>query len=234
MSTTTNRTIGTTATEESFAATARTTLKRLAVRGRYERAAAYAILDEALVCHVAFVADGTPVIIPTAYGRIDDALYLHGSTANRMLRSLTSGAACITVTLIDGLVLARSAFHHSMNYRSVVMFGTGERVTDPDEHARALAAVVEHIVPGRGRFVRPPSTEESLRTLVVRFPISEVSVKERIGGPIDDEEDHALDVWAGVIPLALTPGAPVDDAIVPVRASVPEHASAYRRPTTSA
>ena len=150
----------------AFPATARTTLKRLAVRGSYDRAVAHSILDEGLVCHVAFVVDGSPVVIPTAYARVGDWIYLHGSTANRMLRSLVSGApACITVTLDDGLVLARSAFHHSMNYRSVVIFGSGEKVNDADEHARALAAVVEHIVPGRGAFIRQPNREEVLLSL---------------------------------------------------------------------
>lgn len=215
----------------SFPVTARTTLKRLAVRGRYDRAAVHAVLDEGLICHVAFVVDGAPVVIPVAYARVGESIYLHGSTANRMLRSLASGAqASIAVTLLDGLVLARSAFHHSMNYRSVMLFGAGERVTDPDEHARALTAVVEHIVPGRSAFVRGPNRDEALRTLVIRFPIAEVSMKERMGGPVDDEDDYALDVWAGTIALTLVAGAPVGDPLVPPRADVPEHASGYRRP----
>lgn len=219
----------------SYSPTPRTTLKRLAVRGRYERAAVHAVLDEGLVCHVAFVVDGSPVVIPVAYARIGDDLYLHGSTANRMLRTLASGGpASIAVTLLDGLVLARSAFHHSVNYRSVVIFGTGERVTDPEEHARALAAVVEHVVPGRAAYVRAPNREESLRTLVVRFPIEEVSMKERMGGPVDDEEDYALDIWAGTIPLNVVPGAPVGDPLHPPRADVPGHARDYRRPRVAA
>jgi uncharacterized protein len=216
----------------SFPPTPRTTIKRLAARGRYDRAAVHAVLDEGLFCHVAVVLDGSPVVIPTAYARLGDAIYLHGSSSNRMLRSICSGPACITVTLIDGLVLARSAFHHSMNYRSVVLFGTGEKVTDRDQHVRALEAVVEHIVPGRGSYVRQPNREESLQTLVVRFPIEEVSMKERMGGPIDDEEDHAMPIWAGTIPLRLVPGVPVDDAMVPPRAEVPEHALKYRRPSS--
>ena len=224
-------TAATTSDETSYSPTPRTTLKRLAVRGRYDRAAVHAVLDEGLVCHVAFVADGTPVIIPVAYARIGENLYLHGSTANRMLRTLASGAAAsIAVTLLDGLVLARSAFHHSVNYRSVVVFGTGEKVTDPDEHSRALQAVVEHVVPGRAAYVRGPSREEGLRTLVIRFALSEVSMKERMGGPIDDDEDHALDIWAGTIPLTTVFGAPVDDPLHPPRAAVPDHASGYRRP----
>jgi len=219
-----------TASTGNFSPTPRTTIKRLAARGRYDRASVHAILDEGLVCHVAFVADGAPVVIPTAYARIDDAIYLHGSSGNRMLRSLVSGAqACITVTLVDGVVCARSAFHHSMNYRCVVMFGTGERVTDADERTRVFDAVVDHVVPGRRAFVRPPNREENLQTLVVRFPIEEVSVKERMGGPIDDEADHALDIWAGVIPLTLTPGVPVDDVLVPPPRAAPAHAVDYRR-----
>lgn len=218
-----------TTTDTSYPQTPRTTVKRLAIRARYDRAAVHAILDEGLVCHVAFVTDGYPVVIPVAYARIDDAIYLHGSTGNRMLRALASGGqASIGVTLVDGLVLARSAFHHSMNYRSVVLFGIGERVTDPQEHARALAAVVEHIVPGRSPFVRPPSRNEILQTLVVRFPITEASVKERMGGPIDDVEDHTMETWAGIIPLRVVPGPPLGDPLVPVRAAVPEHAAAYR------
>lgn len=220
-----------TAVEGQYPVTPRTTLKRLAARGRHDRAAVHAVLDEALVCHVGFVHDGSPVVIPIAYCRIDDAVYLHGSSGNRMLRTVASGApCCLTFTLIDGLVLARSAFHHSVNYRSVVMFGSGSRVTDPEEHLRALEATVEHVVPGRSSFLRPSTRGELLQTLVVRFPIVEASLKERMGGPIDDEEDYALDLWAGYIPLALTPGAPVDDPLVAPKCPPPEHALNYRRP----
>jgi uncharacterized protein len=229
MSTTTSTPVS----PSSFTPTSRTTLKRLAARGRFDRAAVHAVLDEGLVCHVAFVADAGPVVIPTAYARLGDFLYLHGSSGNRMLRTLLASPACITVTLIDGLVLARSAFHHSMNYRSVVLFGTGQKVTDADEHKRALAAVVEHIVPGRGAYARQPNREEILQTLVVRFPIEEVSMKERLGGPLDDEEDCKLDIWAGTIPLRLVPGAPVDDPLVAPRAEVPRHALEYRRPSAA-
>lgn len=218
-------------TDGTYPTTPRTTLKRLAARGRYDRAAVHAVLDEALVCHVGFVHEGSPVVIPIAYCRIGDAVYLHGSSGNRMLRSVASGApACLTFTLIDGLVLARTSFHHSVNYRSVVMFGSGERVTDAAEHLRALEATVEHVVPGRSGLLRPSTREELLQTLVVRFPIVEVSLKERMGGPIDDEADHDPDLWAGHIPLRLVPGAPVDDPLVPPRVPPPDHARNYRRP----
>jgi nitroimidazol reductase NimA-like FMN-containing flavoprotein (pyridoxamine 5'-phosphate oxidase superfamily) len=223
--------MSTATTQGTYPPTPRTTLKRLAARGRHDRAAVHAILDEALVCHVGFSHEGAPVVIPTAFCRVDDVVYLHGSSGNRTLRSVASGAsACLTFTLIDGLVLARSAFHHSVNYRSVVMFGTGERVTDADEHGRALVATVEHVVPGRSACLRPSTREELLQTLVVRFPIVEASVKERMGGPLDDEEDLGLDVWAGHIPLRLVAGAPVDDALAPPRAPAPEHALRYTRP----
>ncbi|HYC57588.1 MAG TPA: pyridoxamine 5'-phosphate oxidase family protein [Candidatus Binatia bacterium] len=216
---------------DAFVPTARTTLKRLAGRGHYDRATVHAILDEGLVCHVAFTMDGHPFMIPTAYARIGNWLYLHGSTANRTFRALADGAqACITVTLLDGLVLARSAFHHSVNYRCVVLFGTGEKVTDSQEHMRALEAVVEHVVPGRWADVRWPSREESLRTLVVRFPVSEASAKVRTGNPIDDEEDMSLDVWAGVVPLTMQPGTPQADPKVPAGKAPPSYATRYRRP----
>ena len=216
---------------DSFTPTPRTTLKRLRARGSYDRATVHAILDEGLVCHVAFVMDGEPFMIPTAYARIGDWLYLHGSTANRTFRALADGSpACITVTLLDGLVLARSAFHHSVNYRCVILFGCGQEVTDTDEHARALEAVVEHVVPGRWADVRWPDRKETLQTLVVRFPISEASAKVRTGDPLDDEQDYALDVWAGVIPLTLQPGAPVPDAKMKTAMPPPAYATSYRRP----
>lgn len=190
----------------------RTTVKRLAKRGVYEREAIYAILDEAPICHVGFVVDGAPVVIPTIHWREGDELYFHGSAASRMLRSLRGGVdACVTVTLLDGLVLARSAFHHSMNYRSVVVFGKAREVTEREEKLRALDRLVEHVVPGRSAVVRPPNESELRQTLVLALPLSEASAKVRTGGPIDDEEDYALPVWAGVIPIALTKGEPIAD-----------------------
>lgn len=214
-----------------FTPTGRTTLKRLPARGEYDRDVVYRILDEAFVCHVGFVADGKPVVIPTSFGRIDDDLYIHGSAASRMLRSLAEGIdACVTVTLIDGLVLARSAFHHSINYRSVVVFGRALVVNDPEERMRALRALTDHIVSEeRWKDVRPPNESELRATLVLKLPLAEVSAKIRTGPPIDDEEDYSLPIWAGVVPLAQTAGAPVPDDRVPAEIETPEYARAYER-----
>jgi uncharacterized protein len=187
-----------------FARTERTTLRRLPKRGSYEREAVYSILDEGFVCHVGFVSDGQPFVIPTAYGRAGDELYLHGARASRMLKALRDGAqVCVAVTLLDGLVLARSAFHHSMNYRSVVVFGRARLVESDEEKERALEAFTEHLVPGRWAEVRWPTKEELDATLVLALPLAEASAKVRTGPPIDDEEDYSLPVWAGVAPLKL-------------------------------
>ena len=160
------------------------------------------MLDEGLVCHVGFVSEGQPFVVPSAYARLGDRLIIHGSAASRMLKALASGApACVTVTLLDGLVLARSSFHHSMNYRSVVVVGKAEEIVLPAEKRRALDAIVEHIVPGRTAEVRPPSDKELRGTRVVALPIDEASAKLRSGPPKDDEEDYALDCWAGELPL---------------------------------
>jgi nitroimidazol reductase NimA-like FMN-containing flavoprotein (pyridoxamine 5'-phosphate oxidase superfamily) len=207
--------------------TERTRVRRLAKRGQYELETIHAILDEALICHVGFVVDGLPVVIPTIQWREGDTLYVHGSAASRMLRSLRDGVdACVTVTLLDGLVLARSAFHHSMNYRSVVVFGKAREVTG-DEKLRALESLVEHVVRGRSREVRGPSEAELRQTLVLALPIEEASAKVRTGPPLDEEEDYALPVWAGVLPLRLTPGVPVPDE--GMRAEVPEYLMDYKR-----
>lgn len=216
------------------APSARTRVKRLPARADYTRETIHAVLDEALVCHVGFVHEGSPRVIPSAFARAGDFVYLHGSTANRMLRSLCRGEACITVTLLDGLVLARSAFHHSVNYRSVVIFGRGEEVGDPAEKLEALRLTVEHLVPGRWNDVRAPHAEELLRTCVVRVPIDEASAKLRRGDPIDDEADHALDCWAGQIPLALAPQPPRDDARLRAGIAAPAYARDYRRPGADA
>ena len=191
--------------------TERTRVRRLPKRASYDRETIHAILDEALVCHVGFVVTGAPVVIPTIHWREGDTLYVHGSAASRMLRSLRDGVdACATVTLLDGLVLARSAFHHSMNYRSVVVFGKAREVTG-EEKLRALDGLVEHVVRGRSRDVRPPNEVELKQTLVLALPLEEASAKIRTGGPVDDEEDYALPIWAGVVPLALKAGEPVAD-----------------------
>ena len=187
--------------------TDRTRVRRKAERGRYDRATVDAILDEALLCHVGFAVDGRPWVVPTAFARIDDHVYVHGATGNFALRSLAAGAeACITVTLLDGLVLSRSAFHHSMNYRSVMLFGTAEAVRDEDDKRAAVMAILEHLIPGRSGGTRPPTAEELRATLVVRLPIDEVSAKVRTGPPIEDDADLGLEHWAGVLPLTLTPG----------------------------
>ena len=172
---------------EGFAPTERTTLKRLPKRGEYDRERVYAILDEAFICHVGFVVDGRPVVIPTGYGRMKDVLYIHGSAASRMLRTLSEGIeVCVTVTLIDGLVLARSAFHHSFNYRSVVVFGKARVVTDAAEKMAALRAFTEHVIPKRWDDVREPNESELKATLVLALPLVEASAKIRTGPPIDD------------------------------------------------
>ena len=208
--------------------TERTTVRRLAGRGTYDRATIESILDEALLCHVGFVVEGSPVVIPTIHTRVGETLYFHGSAASRMLRTLRGGVdACVTVTLLDGLVLARSAFHHSMNYRSAVVFGKAREVTDRDEKVRALDALVEHVCGGRSAEVRAPNESELKQTLVLAMPIAEASAKVRTGPPIDDEEDYAMGVWAGVLPMRLVPGEPVRDGRS--RASVPEYVARYRR-----
>ena len=192
--------------------TERTTVRRLAKRGNYDQATIEAILDESLICHVGFVVEGEPVVIPTIHARAGDTLYFHGSVASRMLRTLREGVpACVTATLLDGLVLARSAFHHSMNYRSVVVMGTAREVTDREEKTRALDALVEHVVRGRSKEARPANEAEFKGTLVLALPITEASAKIRTGGPVDDEEDYAMNIWAGVLPLRLTPGEPIAD-----------------------
>jgi len=209
----------------------RTTLRRLPQRGRFELAAIHAILDEALWCHVGFVVDGQPFVIPTIHARVGDALYVHGSAASRMLRTLEGGvAACVTVSLLDGLVLARSAFHHSMNYRSVVLLRRAGAVEDPAEKLAATRAIVEHVCPGRSEDVRGPSEQELRATSVLRLPIEEASAKVRSGPPLDDEEDYALSCWAGVLPLRLIAGEPQADPRLPAGVPLPGYVSAYRRP----
>lgn len=210
--------------------TKRTTVKRIPKRGHYDRETIDAILDEGFICHVGFVADGQPFVIPTGCARIGDELYIHGSAASRMLRELSRGVeVCVTVTLLDGLVLARSAFHHSMNYRSVVILGKAELVTDADEKYKALEALTEHFVPGRWNDVRWPTDLELKATSVLKLPITEASAKIRTGDPVDDDEDYSMNVWAGVIPLKLTPAEPIPDAKLADGISLPEHVAKYSR-----
>lgn len=217
----------------TFSPTSRTTLKRLPKRGDFERDAIFAILDEAFICHVGFIVDGKPVVIPTSYVRAADDVYIHGSAASRMLRSLAEGIdVCVTVTLIDGLVLARSAFHHSINYRSVVIFGKATAVDESEEKLRALHAFTEHVVSGRWADVRPPDENELRATLVLRLRLDEVSAKVRTGPPIDDDEDYNLAVWAGVVPLKLIAGAPVIDDRVPAGIEAPDYVREYSRRTS--
>jgi uncharacterized protein len=193
--------------------TDRTTVRRLADRGRYERDTVNAILDEAYLAHVGFVVEGQPRVLPMTYGRDGEALYLHGAVGNAMLRASADTEVCVTVTLLDGLVLARSAFHHSMNYRSVVLLGRATKVEDDAAKRHAFDVIVDHVLPGRSEVARPTNDSELRKTLVLRMPIEEASAKVRTGGPIDDDEDMDLPVWAGVVALALTPGAVVQDPL---------------------
>jgi nitroimidazol reductase NimA-like FMN-containing flavoprotein (pyridoxamine 5'-phosphate oxidase superfamily) len=210
--------------------TPRTTVRRLKKRGRHDLDTINAILDEGFVCHVAFAVDGQAWVIPTAYARVGEFLYVHGASANHALRALADGAsACIAITLVDGLVLARSTFHHSINYRSVVLFGEGERVDDPDKKAAVLNALVEHLVPGRTADARSANADELRATLVIRVPINEASAKVRTGGPSDDGDDLDLPVWAGVIPLTLQPGVPLDATDLRGAIEPPSYATAYMR-----
>jgi len=198
-------------TAHELTRTSRTTVRR-AERASYDRDLAHVILDEALVAHVGFVLDAQPYVIPMVYGRIDDTLYLHGAPGARIIRALSAGApVCVTVTLLDALVLAKSQMHHSTNYRSVVILGTARRVRG-EEAGRALTAIVDHALAGRSAEARPPDASELRRTAVVALPIEEASVKVRTGGPVDDDADLALPVWAGIIPLAVVRGEPIEQS----------------------
>jgi uncharacterized protein len=215
---------------ESFAPTERTALKRLPQRGSYDREVVYRILDEGFVCHVGFAVDGQPFVIPTAYGRVGDTLYIHGSAASRAMRGLSGGVpVCVTVTLVDGLVLARSAFHHSINYRSVVILGAATVVAAAEEKMTALRAFTEHVIPGRWDDVREPNEQELKGTTVLALPLLEVSAKIRTGPPKDDEEDMAIPVWAGELPLRITAGSPVDDPQLSAGIIPPAYVSSYSR-----
>jgi nitroimidazol reductase NimA-like FMN-containing flavoprotein (pyridoxamine 5'-phosphate oxidase superfamily) len=215
--------------------TRRTALRRLPQRGVYERTTIYNVLDEGFVCHVGFVVDGDPVVIPMAYGRTGNVLYIHGSVASRMLRALAGGVpVCVTVTLLDGLVLARSAFHHAMNYRSVVVFGTASLVKDMRKKLKALQAFSEHIMPGRWADVRKPNDIELNQTMVLELRLTEASAKIRTGPPIDEPSDYDLRVWAGELPLAFVAGTPVADPQLLPGIQVPGYIRSARAQSASA
>jgi uncharacterized protein len=211
--------------------TARTRVVREAHRGVYDRETVYRILDEGFLCHIGFVVDGQPFVIPTSYGRKDERLYIHGSAASRMLRNMQKEGmpVCITVTLLDGLVLARSVFNHSMNYRSVVVLGKAALVDDPEEKLDALRVLSEHIIPGRWDDARQPNDRELKQTSVLRVPIEEFSAKVRVGPPNDDEEDYSFPTWAGVLPLEMKPGASINDPLLDSACAVPEYVKHYAR-----
>jgi nitroimidazol reductase NimA-like FMN-containing flavoprotein (pyridoxamine 5'-phosphate oxidase superfamily) len=212
--------------------TDRTAVRRLAARGRFDRATADAILDEAYIAHVGFVADDGPRVLPMTYGRDGDVLYLHGAVGNAMLRASAGAPVCVTVTLLDGLVLARSAFHHSMNYRSVVLLGEASLVDDDAEKERAFDVIVDHVLRGRSAEARPANASELRSTLVLRLDIDEGSAKVRTGGPVDDDEDLDLEVWAGVVPLSTVAGEPVQDPGQTVTGLVAPDASRFVRGNT--
>ena len=213
-----------------FSPTERTKVRRLPDRGKYDAESVYGILDEAFICHVGFVVEGQPYVIPTGFARVNDTLYVHGSAASRMLRILADGVqVCVTVTLIDGIVMARSGFHSSMNYRSVVILGRATPVEGRDEKLAALAAFSEQVMPGRWKDLRETTDAELKGTLVLSLPLKEVSAKIRTGPPKDDEEDYALPLWAGVVPLKLTAGTPIDDPRLPKGIEPPAYARNYKR-----
>ena len=212
--------------------TSRTVVKRLPERATYQRSMIDAILDEALYCHVGFVHEGSPVIIPTIHARVGDVVYLHGSPAGRMLRTITAGGPIsVAVTILDGLVLARSVFHSSMHYRSVILFGNARRVDDAGEKTIAFRAITEHVARGRWADARPPNERELRATMVAAVPIEEASAKVNTGPPKDEPEDYELPIWAGVIPLRLVADPPIADPALRPGPALPPYAAHYRRPT---
>src|SRR5262245_38442538 len=218
-----------------LSATDRTTLRRLRERGSTDRSALHAVLDAGLICHLGVIIDGVPVVLPTGYGRIGEILYLHGSSANRSMRFAWGTEVCVTVTLLDGLVCARSVFHNSMNYRCAVIFGTARLVTDADERLAAIQAISEHLIPGGWEHSRKPNKKEMAATAVLALPLEEASVKVRTGGPKDDEEDYGSGIWAGVLPAALAFGPAEPDPALPGDVPVPAHVAALaRRPRGAA
>jgi uncharacterized protein len=212
----------------SFPVTPRSRIQRLPKRGAYDKDVVYSILDQGIVCHVGLATEDGPVVIPTGYARRGDEILLHGSARSRLLNEAAHGAPlCVTVTLVDGLVLARSTFHHSMNYRSVVVFGKAEVIDDPKEKAEALEALVEHLVPGRTRDARAADAGELAATTVVRLPLTEASAKIRSGPPVDEDRDLSLEIWAGVVPFVRRPGEPVPDDHTRSDTPVPDYVRRY-------
>jgi nitroimidazol reductase NimA-like FMN-containing flavoprotein (pyridoxamine 5'-phosphate oxidase superfamily) len=210
--------------------TERATVRRLPQRGAYDEETVHAILDAGFLAHIGFCVEGQPFVIPMLYGRAGNTLFLHGSAASRLMRQLQHGVAvCATVTIVDGLVLARSAFHHSMNYRSVVAFGTAQKIDDDAAKREALRTISEHLIAHRWADVRPPNGQELKATTVLALAIEEASAKQRTGGPLDDEQDYALDVWAGVLPVQLTAGAPVPDERMSRATIVPDYIDNFAR-----
>ena len=216
---------------KQIAPTARTRVKRIPKRAAYDRDLIYSILDTALVCHVGFAIDAQPYVIPTLHVRIGDRLYIHGSAASRMLGAAAGGTPiAVTVTHIDGVVLARSAFHHSVNYRSVVILGAATLVTDPAEKFNVMKGLIEHVAPGRWDHIRHPNEKELAATSVLSLPIVEASAKLRSGDPLDDEADYAMPLWAGQIPIAMKTLAPIADARLDAAIPPPAHVTGYRLP----
>ncbi|MDP6991375.1 MAG: pyridoxamine 5'-phosphate oxidase family protein [Candidatus Marinimicrobia bacterium] len=204
--------------------TDRTRVKRIPERGHYDKETIYPIIDEAMICHVGIIYENNPVVIPTIHARDGDTLYIHGSAASRMLKSIPNqNNICVTITLMDGIVLARSAFHHSMNYRSVVIFGSGHIVDDPDEKWNALKVVSDHLIPGRWEDARQPNQKELDATTVISIPLSEASAKLRKGPPGDDEDDYTLPIWAGVLPLSIQKGDLIPDPVLSDHIEVPDY-----------
>jgi nitroimidazol reductase NimA-like FMN-containing flavoprotein (pyridoxamine 5'-phosphate oxidase superfamily) len=206
-----------------LSSTTRTRLTRNAERGAADRSVLHEVLDAGMICHLGVVVNGSPRVLPTCYGRLDDTLYLHGSTGASSLMAAPTQDVCVTVTHLDGLVLARSAFHHSVNYRSAVIYGTPELVTDPDEKTAGLRAIIENLVPGQWDSTREPSRKELAATSVIALSLEESSVKVRQAPPSDEEEDYALDIWAGVLPVTQTVGAPSPDPLLRPDIPIPGH-----------
>ncbi len=214
----------------ALSSTERTRLHRLRERGATDRSALHAVLDAGLICHLGVITGGGPLVLPTGYGRIGETLYLHGSSANRSFQFAEDQEVCVTVTLLDGLVCARSVFHNSMNYRSAVIFGTARLVTDEAERLAAVEAITEHLIPGRWENSRKPTRKELAATSVISVPLDEASVKVRTGEPKDDEEDYDLDFWAGVLPIRMTTGPAEPDSRLKAGIDVPEHIAALESP----